>query len=73
MEDVDALLKRVKTKIVAEVTDARAGISSGACSSFEDYKKRCGLVSGLEQALDVFVEEHEKLRRGTDDAGFEPD
>lgn len=67
MNDARALLDRAKTRIVAEMADARQTISSGACTSFEEYKKRCGLVSGLGTALAILSEEYESQRRGQDD------
>lgn len=72
MENAKTLVQRVKTSIVAEVDAHKALIVVGSCTH-EEYKKHCGLVSGLEAALDVLDMEYEKLRRGHDDTGLDDD
>ena len=47
----DPMLRPLEAKIVNQIEDLEHEIAKGNCSDFADYKKKCGIVQGLDDAL----------------------
>lgn len=39
-----------------QMTAAADFVAAGKCASFEDYRAKCGEISGLKRALDSFTD-----------------
>jgi hypothetical protein len=47
----DPVLKALLHKVEGQIEDLTIEIAKGACKDFADYKKKCGVIQGLEDAL----------------------
>lgn len=49
----DALAKRARERIEEQINTHGRNLASGNCQSFEDYKRVCGIIKGLQEALEI--------------------
>jgi hypothetical protein len=56
-------LERVKTKILNEAKLHALELGYGEVSSMEEYKNRCGVIKGLDKALDLVEQVVEEIRK----------
>ena len=47
----DPVLKALLHKVEGQIEDLTIEIAKGACKDFADYKKKCGIIQGLEDVL----------------------
>jgi hypothetical protein len=47
----DPLLRALEARIVNQLEDMRLEIAKGNCADFAEYKRKCGVVQGLDDAL----------------------
>ena len=47
----DPMLRALQAKILGQMDDLRFELAKGNCTDFADYKKKCGMVQGLDDAL----------------------
>ena len=60
----DPLIIEINKRIDAEIGHLTKGIAAGGMSSFEEYKKNCGIIAGLHRAKDFIAAE---IKKFTDD------
>ena len=47
----DPVLKGLKLKIENQIEDLTIELAKGNCKDFADYKRKCGVIQGLEDSL----------------------
>jgi len=47
----DPVLRSLLTKMEGQIEDLTTEIAKGNCKDFADYKRKCGIVQGLEDAI----------------------
>ena len=47
----DPMLRALEVRIINQMEDLQLEISKGNCTDFADYKKKCGIIQGLDDAL----------------------
>lgn len=63
MQTLDTRFEREARKAIEErVATLTEEIALGNCTSFEDYRNRCGVIAGLRSAADLFEDVNAKLK-----------
>jgi len=50
------LTKRFREGVAEQIARLEKILATGKCASFEEYKAKCGEISGLNQALQILDE-----------------
>lgn len=57
MQTTETLFERELTKLItARISDMQIMIGTGSLQSFEEYKSKCGMVDGLQAAIEMMDE-----------------
>ena len=62
MDMFDVLRKKLRERM----NDIADSVSTGACQSFEDYKRLCGVIEGLAHAERDLLDLKDQLDRNED-------
>lgn len=52
----DPLIQAIRRGIQEKIADLGAGVAKGQCASFDDYKRRTGMINGLDMAALIIDE-----------------
>lgn len=50
------LLQEHKHLVLKRIKEATNYLTQSKCTSFDEYKKQCGIIAGLRQSLDLMTE-----------------
>ena len=56
----------LRDKIRTDMNNYADDIAGGACRSFEEYQKLCGIISGLALAERYLIDLHQKVEESHD-------
>lgn len=49
----DPIIKAFEHRIKGKISDMSEYLASGKCSTFDDYKRRTGMIAGLDESLNI--------------------
>lgn len=53
--------ERLKAKLEKQMLDDTLALGAGVANTFEDYRRRCGVIEGLNAAVTAIQEVHAEL------------
>lgn len=56
----------LREKIRSQMNDYADDVATGACNTFEEYKRLCGVIEGLATAERFLLDLREKLEKDAD-------
>jgi hypothetical protein len=57
----------LRKKIREQMNDYADDVAGGACHTFEDYKKLCGVIEGLALAERFLIDLREQMEKAADE------
>lgn len=63
----EGLPKRYRQRLEKAIADSSFDVAQGRCTTFDSYKKLCGIIEGLQEALDMFDAEMKQEDEDEDD------
>lgn len=53
---IQEFVRTARTLLRSDVENYKGDLARGVCQSFEDYRRLCGLIQGLEQAEQILID-----------------
>lgn len=60
------LLEVHRTKVYEQLNNVATHITQGKCSSYDEYKKQCGIMLGLNTSLSLMAEAIKEINKDDD-------
>lgn len=67
---MDTLSSAIKHELRERIASESAYMASGKCIDFTDYKRHCGIVTGLEMAINLVNEAAKRIHNDEDEEDF---